>query len=147
MKFYRALGEIQVRGNLLVREAVHQTGKNFFFPARQLDLAVNRFPSLQQLVRLLVETFQNLVLGLNHHHIISRRLASDHAVHCQEPSGLVQGKPPVRPGFNVKVRHSSVFFVEKEDIARKTWAGIHLLLWMLTSADHLHVHPPQNAAS
>ncbi len=54
---------------------------------------------------------------------------------------MVQGKPPVRPGFNVKVRHSSVFFVEKEDIARKTWAGIHLLLRMLTSADHLHVHP------
>jgi hypothetical protein len=41
----------------------------------------------------------------------------------------------------MKMRHASVFFIEKEDIAGKSRAGIRQLMRLLTSADHLHVHP------
>src|SRR6266851_2593756 len=43
--------------------------------------------------------------------------------------------------FDLKVGHSSTCFMEKENIAGKSRAGICQLLRMFTSADHLHVHP------
>jgi hypothetical protein len=62
-------------------------------------------------------------------------------MHCQQPGGLVYGKSAVWSGTDMKVGHSSVFLVEKENIARKSRAGIYQLLWMFTSANHLHMHP------
>ena len=62
-------------------------------------------------------------------------------MHRQQPGGLVYGKPAVWSGADIKVGHSSVFFVEKENIARKSRARICQLLWMFTSANHLHMHP------
>jgi len=62
-------------------------------------------------------------------------------VHRQQPGGLFHRKPAVWSGFDLKVGHSSTFFMEKENIAGKSRAGICQLLRMFTSADHLHVHP------
>jgi hypothetical protein len=62
-------------------------------------------------------------------------------MHCQQPGGLVYGKPAVWSDADMKVGHSSIFFVEKENIARKSSARICQLLWMFTSAHHLHMHP------
>jgi hypothetical protein len=38
-------------------------------------------------------------------------------VHGQQSGSLVHGKPAVCSGINVKVGHTCVFFVEKENIA------------------------------
>src|SRR5947208_17160646 len=62
-------------------------------------------------------------------------------MHCQQPGGLVYGKPAVLSSADIKVGQSSVFFVEKENVARKTRARICQLLWMFISANHLHMHP------
>ena len=141
MKFYGSLGEIQVRCNFLVGQALHQAGEHFFFPARELELAVDGVSCLQQRSRFFTQPFQGLVFGLHHDHVIARRLASHHAMHRQEPCGLINWKAAVRTCLDMKVRHSRVLFVEEVNIARKCRAGIRQLMRLLTSADNLHMHP------
>jgi len=62
-------------------------------------------------------------------------------MHCQQPGGLVYGKPTVWSGAYMKVGHASVFFVKKENIARKSRTGIGQLLRLIISSHHLHMHP------
>jgi hypothetical protein len=44
-------------------------------------------------------------------------------VHRQEAGSLIHGKPAVWSGLDLKVGHSSVFFIEKENVAKKGRAG------------------------
>jgi hypothetical protein len=62
-------------------------------------------------------------------------------VHRQQPGSLVDWKPTVRPGFDLKMGYSGIFFVKEEKIARINWAGIRQLMRLITSTDQLHVHP------
>jgi len=62
-------------------------------------------------------------------------------VHRQQPGGLVYGKPAVWSGVDMKVGYSRAPFIEKVNIAGKSWAGICHLMRMFTSADELHLHP------
>ncbi len=62
-------------------------------------------------------------------------------MHCQQPGGLVYGEPAVWSGAHMKVCDSSVFFVKKENIARKSRTGIRQLLRLFISSHHLHMHP------
>ncbi len=141
VEFYGALGEIQICSDFLVGETLHQAGKYFFLPARQPDLTVDGFPGLQELSRLFIQAFQNLIFGLDQDDIIARRLASHDAVHRQQPRRLVYRKSPVWAGLHVKMGRPGILFIKEEDVARKRGTGIWHLLRMVTSADRLHVHP------
>src|SRR5467141_3702609 len=62
-------------------------------------------------------------------------------MHRQKASGLIDWKSAVRARLDMKVPYSGIFFVEKENIARKCCLRIRQLMRMCTSADHLHLHP------
>ena len=62
-------------------------------------------------------------------------------MHRQQPGRLVYRKPAVWSSVHMKVGYSSALFIEKENIAEKSWLGICQLLRMFTSANDLHMHP------
>jgi hypothetical protein len=102
---------------------------------------------LQQFFRFFVQALQNLVAGLNHDHIIVRRLSAHHAVHGEESGSLVGRKSAVRTGLDMEVRYAGILFIEEINLAAHCSARIRQMLRMLIPADQLHVHPPQNAVS
>jgi len=57
MKLYRALGKIQVSRDFLVSQALHQAGKDFFFPSCHFHLAAYRFARFQKFIRPFLKAF------------------------------------------------------------------------------------------
>jgi len=141
VKFNCSFREIEVGSNFLVGETFRDAGKNFFFPACQSDLAVNGLPGLKQLVSLFNEVFQHAVLCLDQNSIVAGRSASNQAMHGKKSGRLIYRKTPIGSRLHMKVGNARVFFVKEEGIAVGNRTRSEQLMRMVTSADHLHVHP------
>jgi len=64
-------------------------------------------------------------------------------MHCKQSGRLVDRKTAVRSGLHVKVGYARVFFIEKKDVAVRGRTSSQQLMRMVTSADYLHVYPPE----
>src|SRR5207248_5192716 len=81
VKFNRSFREVELGSDLFVGATIRDAGKNFFFPASQPHLAMNGFSSLEQLVGLLDEIFENMVFCLDQNGIIAWSLAPNQTMH------------------------------------------------------------------
>lgn len=141
MELDGAFREVEIGGNFFVGETVRNAGEDFFFAAREPHLAVNGLTGFEQLVGFLNEVFQYFVFGLDQNGVIAGTLPPNEAMHSEKPGGLINGKTAVGAGLNMKMGHSRILFVKEEDIAVRHGARRQQLLRIVTSADHLHVHP------
>jgi len=117
VKFNRSFREVELGSDLFVGATIRDAGKNFFFPASQPHLAMNGFSSLEQLVGLLDEIFENMVFCLDQNGIIAWSLAPNQTMHGKQSRRLVHRKAAVGTGLDVKMRDPRGFFTKEEDIA------------------------------
>src|SRR5215471_576483 len=64
-------------------------------------------------------------------------------MHSQQSRRLIHWQAAVGTCGNVEMSDSRVSFVEEVDIAGRSGLGSGQMMRMVTSADYLHVHPPE----
>ena len=90
VEFYGTLGQIQIAGDFLVGKSTQYSTENFFFATSYLYFAFYGLPCFEELIGSFHKAEGMALFGFDHDDVVFGRLASDHAVHGKQASGLVK---------------------------------------------------------